>query len=117
MILNTRGTGEDITPQLQAFMDSVNSGIVHANPLVQALDKRVNEVKKSEEARLSYMTYELHLRDARMDGKAEGKAEGKMENLLENVRSLMSSLGCDAHRAMELLKVPEPVQKKILVQL
>ena len=27
IILNTHGTGEDITPQLQAFMDYVNSGI------------------------------------------------------------------------------------------
>lgn len=77
VILNTRGTGEDITPQLQAFMDYVNSGIVRANPLVQALDKRVREVKQSEEARLSYMTYELNLRAAHKDGKTEGVAEGK----------------------------------------
>ena len=77
IILNTRGTGEDITPQLQAFMDDVNSGIVRSNPLVQAIDQKVKEVKKNEEARLSYMTYEMHLRDARKEGKEEGRAEGK----------------------------------------
>lgn len=74
IILNTRGTGEDITPQLQAFMDYVNSGILSSNPLVQALDQRVKEVKQNEEARLSYMTLELKLRGARKDGLDEGKA-------------------------------------------
>jgi len=74
IILNTRGTGEDITPQLQAFMEYVNSGILSSNPLVQAIDQRVNEVKQNEEARLSYMTLEMKLRDAHKDGKAEGEA-------------------------------------------
>jgi len=107
----------DITPQLQAFMDYVNSGIISANPLVQALDKRVNDVKRNENERVSYMKYELNLRDARKDGEAEGEERGKLKAILENVRSLMSSLNCDAHRAMELLKIPVPEQKKILVQL
>ena len=74
IILNTRGTGEDITPQLQAFMDYVNSGVLGTNPLVQAIDQKVNEVKKNEEARLSYMTLEMKMRDAHKDGEAEGKA-------------------------------------------
>lgn len=77
IILNTHGTGEDITPQLQAFMDYVNSGVLSSNPLVQAIDKKVNEVKRSEEARSSYMTYELHLRDAHKAGEAEGEARGE----------------------------------------
>ena len=121
IILNTRGTGEDITPQLQAFMEYVNSGILSSNPLVQAIDQRVNEVKQNEEARLSYMTLELKLRDAHKEGvaegRAEGKAEGKFENLLENVKSLMKSIPCDAKRAMDLLNVPEATRGKILVQL
>ena len=77
VLLNTCGTGQGIMPQLQAFMDYVNSGIVRSNPLVQAIDQKVKEVKKNEEARLSYMTYEMHLRDARKEGKEEGRAEGK----------------------------------------
>lgn len=74
------GTGEDITLQLQAFMDYVNSGILSSNPLVQAIDQRVNEVRKSEKARVSYMTYELHLRDAYRAGLAEGKANRNVVN-------------------------------------
>lgn len=72
--MNTRGTGEDISPQLRAFMDYVNRGILSSNPLVQAIDKRVKEVKQNEEARLSYMTLEMKLRDVRKDGLDEGKA-------------------------------------------
>lgn len=59
--------------------DYVNSGIISANPLVQSLDKRVREVKRNEAERLSYMKYELNLRDARKDGKEEGLAEGRAE--------------------------------------
>ena len=58
---------------------------------------------------MSYMTYEMHLRDAHK--------EGKIEAMLDNVRALMASLHCDAQRAMELLKIPMDVQKKILVQI
>lgn len=74
IILNTRGTGDDISPQLRAFMDYVNRGILSSNPLVQAIDKRLKEVKQNEEARLSYMTLEMKLRDVRKDGLDEGKA-------------------------------------------
>lgn len=83
VILNTRGTGEGIPPQLQAFMDYVNSGILSSNPLVQAIDRRVNEVKQSQAERMSYMTYELALRDARKDGEAEGEARGRAEGKAE----------------------------------
>ncbi len=109
IVLNTRGTGEDISPQLQAFMDYVNSGILTTNPLVQALYQRLQDVKHSEAERVSYMTYELHLRDARK--------EGKLEAVLENIRSLMKSLPCDASKAMDLLNVPATERKAIMAQL
>ena len=109
IVLNTRGPGEDISPPLQAFMDYVNSGILTTNPLVQALDQRLQDVKHSEAERVSYMTYELHLRDARK--------EGKLEAVLENIRSLMKSLPCDASKAMDLLNVPATERKAIMAQL
>ena len=109
IFLNTRGEEKNISPQLRAFMDYVNSGLLGSNSLVQAIDQRIKEVKKSEEERMSYMTYEMHLRDAHK--------EGKIEAMLDNVRALMASLHCDAQRAMELLKIPMDVQKKILVQI
>ena len=79
--LNTHGTGEHISPQLQAFMDYVNSGILNPDPLVQALDRQVNEVKQNETERVSYMKYELNLREQYKMGKAEGKAEGEAEGM------------------------------------
>lgn len=84
---------------------------------MQALDQRVRDVKRNEEERMSYMKYELNLRDARKDGEKEGEAKGRLETLLENVRSLMSSLNCDARRAMELLKIPADLQPKVLALL
>ncbi len=129
IVLNTHGTGDGISPQLQAFMDYVNSGIIGANPLIRAMDERVHAVKRDENERMSYMTYELHLRDARKAGREEGKAEGlvegeargevkgRMQNLLENIRSLMQSLPCEASKAMDLLNVPAADRKAILAQL
>ena len=113
IILNTRGTGEDITPQLQAFMDYVNSGIISANPLVQALDERVRDVKRNEKERVSYVKYEINLRNARKDGEKEGEARGRAAS----ARSLMETLHCTKEKAMELLKIPADLQPKVLALL
>lgn len=75
IILNTHGTGDDISPKLQAFMNYVNSGILSSDPLVQAIDRQIQEVKQSEAERMRYMKYELDLSEAREDGVAEGKAK------------------------------------------
>ena len=125
VVLNTHGTGEGISLQLQAFMDYVNSGIISANPLVQALDERVHAVKRDEYERVSYMTYELHLRDARKAGREEGRIEGREEGLVEGetkgkaeaARSLMETLNCTKEKAMELLKIPAELQPKVLALL
>ena len=125
VVLNTHGTGEGISLQLQAFMDYVNIGIISANPLVQALDERVHAVKRDEYERVSYMTYELHLRDARKAGREEGRIEGREEGLVEGetkgkaeaARSLMETLNCTKEKAMELLKIPAELQPKVLALL
>ena len=44
-------------------MDYVNSGIISANPLVRALDERVKDVKRNEKERMSYVKYEINLRN------------------------------------------------------
>ena len=106
-------------------MDYVNSGIISANPLVQALDERVHAVKRDEYERVSYMTYELHLRDARKAGREEGRIEGREEGLVEGetkgkaeaARSLMETLNCTKEKAMELLKIPAELQPKVLALL
>ena len=125
VVLNTHGTGEGISLQLQAFMDYVNSGIISANPLVQALDERGRAVKRDEYERVSYMTYELHLRDARKAGREEGRIEGREEGLVEGetkgkaeaARSLMETLNCTKEQARELLKIPAELQPKVLALL
>lgn len=117
IVLNTRGTGKNIPPDLQAFMNYVNSGILTANPLVQALESRVKEVKRNETERVSYMTYELHLRDARKAGEAEGEEKGKLETLLKNIRTIMNKMSCDAVAAMDFLDVPQDCRQSILAKL
>ena len=116
IILNTHGTGEDITPQLQAFMDYVNTGIISANPLVQALDQRVRDVKRNEVERISYMKYELNLRDARKDGEAEGEVKGKIAAWVDSVRNLMRSMKWTAQQAIDAVAVPQEFRQQVLEQ-
>ena len=52
---------------------------------MQALDRQVNEVKQNETERVSYMKYELNLREQYKMGKAEGKAERKAEGEAEGM--------------------------------
>ena len=81
----------------------------------------MHAVKRDEHERVSYMTYELHLRDARKagreEGKAEGLAEGETKGKAEAARSLMETLHCTKEKAMELLKIPAELQPKVLALL
>ena len=70
IILNTKGTGTNISPQLQSFMNYVN-GVASLDPFVQALDNRVNEVKHNEQERVNYMTYLANIRHAEKKAREE----------------------------------------------
>ena len=80
IILNTKGEGEHIAPQLQAFMNYVN-GVASLDPFVQALDHRLNEVKRNEQERVSYMTYLANIRHAEKKAREEGREEGRVEGI------------------------------------
>ncbi|WP_294154876.1 PD-(D/E)XK nuclease family transposase [uncultured Selenomonas sp.] len=53
----------------------------------------------------------------REEGREKGREEGRFSSLVESARNVMSAIGCDKFRAMEILKVPADMQKRMAVLL
>ena len=53
----------------------------------------------------------------REEGREEGSEEGRFSSLVESTKNVMSAIGCDKFRAMEILKVPADMQKRMAVLL
>lgn len=75
IFLNTKGTCVDITPELKAFLDYVDCGIV-SGEFVKELDAAVKSVKTNEKVRRDFMTLQMALLEERMAGEERGRAQG-----------------------------------------
>lgn len=99
IFLNTKGTMEDVSASLRAFLDYVD-GRLSDDSFIQELEEAVDEAKKNREWRHEYMT--LMLRDqekiekgielGRAEGRAEGRTEGRAEERQEGIRLMVSAL-------------------------
>ena len=82
IFLNAKGTMDDVSPGLKAFLDYV-AGKKPADPFVDELEEAVKNARKNREWRREYMTLEMRDRVNREHAKAEGKAEGIIETGLD----------------------------------
>ena len=82
IFLNAKGTMDDVSPELKAFLDYV-AGKKPADPFVDELEEAVKNARKNREWRREYMTLEMRDRVNREHAKAEGKAEGIIETGLD----------------------------------
>lgn len=82
MLLNAKGTMDDVSPELKAFLDYV-AGKKPADPFVDELEEAVKNARKNREWRREYMTLEMRDRVNREHAKVEGKAEGIIETGLD----------------------------------
>ena len=62
IFLSTKGTIDDVSPELKNFLNYVDSGIVAGN-FIQKLDNAVNSVKSNEKARLDFMTFQMYIKE------------------------------------------------------
>ena len=74
-----------MSPDVKAFLDYMN-GLHVADDFIREIDKCINETKTNHEERVSYMTYEMKMREAHDDGRSEGRAEGRIETALDMLR-------------------------------
>ena len=78
IFLNTKGTMEDVSASLRAFLDYVD-GRLSDDSFVQELEEAVDEAKKNREWRHEYMTLMLRDQENIEKGIELGRAEGRQK--------------------------------------
>lgn len=95
IFLNAKGTMNDVSEELKAFLSYVDSGSVSDDAFVTMLDVAVKKARANIEWRREYMTLYMReqeiyeeareegLAEGREKGRAEGREEGRAEGRLE----------------------------------
>ena len=98
ILLSTKGTLNDVTPDMKAFLEYVDGKTVN-DDFVQEIDREIKNIKGQESERVSYMTYAMKIQEERDEAKAEGK--------IEAIKSLMEKKGWSIDEALDALSIPE----------
>lgn len=97
LFLNTKGTMDDVEPDVKAFLEYVD-GVMSPDEFVQEIDEAIRNVKTQESERVRYMTYTLKLKEERKighetgfrEGMEKGLQKGKLETALKMLRNGIS---------------------------
>ena len=85
IILNTKGTLDDVSPEMKRLLDYVDGKGV-SDTFTRDLEEAVQSARQNEKWRLDYMTLQQEYRERFQEGKAEGIKEGKIAGLKEGKR-------------------------------
>jgi predicted transposase/invertase (TIGR01784 family) len=107
VFLSTKGALEDVSPDVMAFHNYVDS-IISNDDFVQEIDQEIKMVKTIEKERRSYMTYAMKLQEERKEGIKEG--------ILTTVRSMLED-GLSVERVAKIAKLPEEQVMEIRAQI
>lgn len=75
VILNTKGTLNDTTPELKRLLNFVDGGEPE-DDLTRELDEAVRSVRKNEKWRVDYMTLQMHYEEKFEEGMEKGMEKG-----------------------------------------
>ncbi len=84
VFLCSEGELDDVVDDIKAFLDYMK-GLPTADDFVKEIDSFIKEIKVKEEERVSYMTYEMKMREAHDDGKEENRVETALEMLKDSM--------------------------------
>ena len=79
----------DIDEKVKAFLDYIE-GVLTDDDLVQEMEQEIEQVKKIEKERMSYMTFVARMTEERNEGRREGIREGETNAILKMLQSHMS---------------------------
>lgn len=82
VILNTKGTMDDVTPELKRLLNYID-GQEPEDDFTKELDQAVQSVRKNEKWRLDYMTLQMEYQEKFELGMEQGRKEGLQEGLKE----------------------------------
>ena len=77
IFLSTKGTVDDVSPDILAFLNYVDSGIV-SGKFVEELDVAVKSVKSNEKARHDFMTLQMYLLEHEMEAEERVLKKGEI---------------------------------------
>ena len=115
IILNTKGTMDDIPYPLKLFLDYIETGNA-MDDYTRELENAVADVRSNEKWRDSIMTLEMLKEDvaydSRLQGLEEGRAEGKAEGLAEGKAAGVSSEKKET--ALRMFRAGKPMEDIML---
>ena len=110
IILNTKGTLDDVSPEMKRLLDYVDGKGV-SDTFTRNLEEAVQSARQNEKWRLDYMTLQQEYRERFQEGKAEGIKEGKIEGKIE---TLYEELHMTVVEIAEKLAISEEEVQKIV---
>ena len=75
IFLSTKGTLNDVSDDIKAFLDYVDCGVVKGI-FVKELDEAVRAIKSDEKARLDFMTFQMYLLEHELEAQERGRNIG-----------------------------------------
>lgn len=109
IVLNTKGTMNDIPTPLKNFLDYIDHGAV-TDEYTGMLDAEVHSTLNNEKWRMDYMTYAMKIDDERYYARKEGRKEGLNEGSFLAKKSIiyrMIDRGKDAYEIYDDTGVSE----------
>jgi predicted transposase/invertase (TIGR01784 family) len=85
VFLCSEGQLDDVSADVKAFLDYMK-GLPAVDDFVNEIDGFIKEIKVKEEERVSYMTYEMKMREAHDNGVEEGKEEASVNTAIKMLR-------------------------------
>ena len=118
IILNTKGTLDDVSPAMKRLLDYVDGKGV-SDTFTRNLEEAVQFARQNEKWRLDYMTLQQEYRERFQEGKAEGIKEGKIEGLREGknegkIETLYEELHMTVVEIAEKLAISEEEVQRIV---
>ena len=118
IILNTKGTLDDVSPEMKRLLDYVDGKGV-SDTFTRDLEEAVQSARQNEKWRLDYMTLQQEYRERFQEGKVEGIKEGKIEGLREGkivgkIETLYEELHMTVVEIAEKLAISEEEVQKIV---
>ena len=85
IFLSTKGIVNDVSTDIKAFLNYVDSGIV-SGKFIEELDAAVVSVKSNEKARHDFMTFQMYLLEEKMEAEERGRAKEREAVALKMLR-------------------------------
>ena len=111
IILNTKGTMDDVTPEVKNLLDFID-GKKPEDDYTRELDEAVQSVRKNEKWRLDYMTLQMHYQEKYEQGMKQGMKQSALRMIeagdLPSEKIALYS-GLTLEQVLELEKELQPV--------